>query len=49
MHYFGSDTLNIFLAGMAGAFDIRVSRTSSIEVSLRNLPKQPTVLVLAGG
>ena len=49
MHYFGSGSLNVFLAGMAGDFDIRVSRSPTIEVSLRNLPQQPTVLVLGGG
>jgi L-ascorbate metabolism protein UlaG (beta-lactamase superfamily) len=49
MHYFGSGSLNVFLAGMARDFDIRVSRSATIEVSLPNLPKQPTVLVLAGG
>ena len=49
MHYFGRSSLNIFLAGMAEEFDVRVSRTSTIEVSLRSLPRQPTVLVLGGG
>lgn len=49
MHYFGSRSLNIFLGGMAGDFDIRISRSPTIEVSLRSLPKQPTVLVLGGG
>ena len=49
MHYFGSGSLNVFLAGMAEDFDIRVSRSPTIEVSLRNLPQHPTVLVLGGG
>lgn len=49
MHYFGSRTLNVFLAGMAADFDIRASTSATIEVSLRTLPKQPTVLVLGGG
>lgn len=49
MHYFGSGSLNVFLAGMAEEFDIRVARDPTIRVSLRNLPKQPTVLVLGGG
>lgn len=49
MHYFGAGSLNVFLAGMAGDFDIRVSRSPTIQVSLRNLPQQPTVLVLGGG
>jgi hypothetical protein len=34
---------------MAEEFDIRVSRTPTVEISLRNLPRQPTVLVLGGG
>ncbi|MEO3431050.1 MBL fold metallo-hydrolase [Pelagibius sp. CAU 1746] len=49
MHYFGSGSLNAFLAGMAEEFDIRVARDPTIRVSLRSLPKQPTVLVLGGG
>jgi hypothetical protein len=49
MHYFGSGSLNVFLTGMAGDFDIRVSRSPTVEISLRSLPKQPTVLVLGGG
>lgn len=49
MHYFGSGSLNVFLAGMAGDFDIRVSRSATIDVSLRTLPQRPTVLVLGGG
>lgn len=49
MHYFGSRSLDAFLAGMAGDFDIRMSRGPTVEVSLRTLPKQPTVLVLGGG
>jgi len=46
MHYFGRSTLNAFLAGMAEDFDIRVSRDSTVAVSLGALPRQPTVLVL---
>jgi L-ascorbate metabolism protein UlaG (beta-lactamase superfamily) len=49
MHYFGSGSLNVFLTGMAGDFDIKVSRSSTVDISLRTLPKQPTVLVLGGG
>jgi len=49
MHFFGSRSLGIFLAGMAGDFDIQMAQGTTIEVSLRNLPKQPTVLVLGGG
>ncbi|GAB4225136.1 MAG: MBL fold metallo-hydrolase [Kiloniellaceae bacterium] len=49
MHFFGSASLNVFLAGMAEEFDIRVASGSTVEVSLRSLPQQPTVLVLGGG
>ena len=49
MHYFGRDSLNIFLAGMADEFDIKAASGATIEVSLRSLPQQPTVMVLAGG
>ena len=49
MHYFGSRSLNIFLAGMAADFDIRTAPGASVEVSLPRLPQQPTVLVLGGG
>ena len=48
MHYFGSQSLQIFLAGMIDAFAIEVVANSTIDVSLRSLPEQPTVLVLAG-
>lgn len=48
MHYFGSQSLQIFLAGMVDAFAIEVVADSSIDISLRSLPDRPTVLVLAG-
>lgn len=46
MHYFGRSSLNVFLAGMADSFDIRLSRDDTVAVSLTTLPRQPTVLVL---
>jgi L-ascorbate metabolism protein UlaG (beta-lactamase superfamily) len=46
MHYFGRSSLNVFLAGMADSFDIRLSRDATVAVSLATLPRQPTVLVL---
>lgn len=49
MHYFGRSSLNVFLAGMAGDFDIAMSKDLAVDVSLRTLPTQPTVLVLGGG
>lgn len=48
MHYFGSASLGIFLEGMRKDFAIEIERAASIEVSLATLPRQPTVLVLAG-
>ena len=46
MHYFGSASLNAFLAGMHQDFAIQVERDATTEVSFRTLPQQPTVLVL---
>ena len=48
MHYFGSESLRVFLAGMFDDFAIEVVQESTIDVSLASLPRQPTVLVLAG-
>lgn len=48
MHYFGRDTLEAFLAGMAAEFAIRVNEDADIEISLTGLPRRPTVLVLPG-
>ena len=48
MHYFGSSSLNVFLTGMAGDFAIQVSQSATVDISLRTLPQQPTVLVLGG-
>jgi len=47
MHFFGSASLNLFIEGMRGAFDIRITRDATTEVSLETLPSRPTVLVLA--
>ncbi|SDD31539.1 MBL fold metallo-hydrolase [Ruegeria marina] len=46
MHWFSGYSLNAFLAGIGDEFDIRRDGASSIEVSLRNLPDRPTVVVL---
>jgi L-ascorbate metabolism protein UlaG (beta-lactamase superfamily) len=46
MHWFGRSTLNVFLRQMSGDFDIQEATSSSIEVSLRTLPKRPTVIVI---
>lgn len=47
MHWFGRGSLEAFLDGMEGEFDIiRTMPSSSLEVSLRTLPSRPTVMVL---
>lgn len=46
MHWFGEFTLERFLDGMAGDFRIDRPALSEIEVSLRSLPREPTVVVL---
>lgn len=48
MHFFGSATLNAFVAGMSESFEIKIARGNAIEVSLETLPLRPTVVVLAG-
>jgi L-ascorbate metabolism protein UlaG (beta-lactamase superfamily) len=47
MHWFGTSSLERFIAGMAEeGFEIDRSAGNSLEVSLRTLPSQPTVVVL---
>lgn len=46
MHWFGQASLERFLDGISGSFDVDVREESSIEVSLRNLPDRPSVVVL---
>ncbi|UWQ18835.1 MBL fold metallo-hydrolase [Jannaschia sp. M317] len=46
MHWFGEGTLQQFLAGMSGDFAVERRAESHIEVSLRTLPSQPTIVVL---
>lgn len=46
MHYFGGESLRIFLAGMIEDFAIAVEGDETTEVSLETLPDRPTVLVL---
>lgn len=48
MHFFGGASLDVFLAGMRDAFEVRIARDATIEVSLESLPERPTVLVLPG-
>ena len=46
MHWFGEYTLNRFLGGIVDDFAVTRPGVSTIELSLRTLPKRPTVLVL---
>lgn len=46
MHWFSGYSLGAFLNGVEGVFAIENAGGSSIEVSLRSLPKRPTVMVL---
>jgi L-ascorbate metabolism protein UlaG (beta-lactamase superfamily) len=46
MHWFSGGSLERFLAGVSGDFAIRREGVSSLEVSLRDLPDRPTVIVL---
>lgn len=48
MHYFGGASLKIFVADMAGDFDVRILEEPRTTVSLATLPRRPTVLVLPG-
>jgi hypothetical protein len=46
MHWFSLSGLQVFLAGMQDEFRIDVREDSHLEVSLRSLPSEPTVVVL---
>ncbi len=46
MHWFGPSSLERFLDGMEGSFDIDRRDASFLEVSLETLPRRPTVVVL---
>ena len=46
MHWFGDGTLQAFAAGMQDAFDIDWTGENHTTVSLRELPRRPTVRVL---
>ena len=47
MHWFNESTLTKFLAQAKGSFEIKVAEGSEVEVSLKSLPRQPTILLLA--
>lgn len=46
MHYFGQESLKLFLLAMATDFEIDIAKDPSLEVSLTSLPRTPTVMVL---
>jgi len=46
MHWFSMGSLQTFLAGMDGTFDVEVRNERHIDVSLRTLPSEPKVVVL---
>ncbi len=46
MHWFGGSTLQAFAAGMADTFDVEFTTDNSTIVSLRDLPRKPTVRIL---
>jgi L-ascorbate metabolism protein UlaG (beta-lactamase superfamily) len=46
MHWFSMGSLQGFLAGMEGEFRVEVRDKPVIDVSLRGLPQQPTVMVM---
>lgn len=47
MHWFGLGNLEVFLRDMQSDFKIERSLDADVVVSLRDLPKQPTILVLS--
>jgi hypothetical protein len=46
MHWFSMGSLEAFVTGMEGEFRVDVREESFIDVSLRDLPRQPTILVM---
>lgn len=46
MHWFGEATLQAFLRGMEGSFDVVDQGGAAVELSLRDLPSRPRVVVL---
>ncbi len=46
MHWFGRSTLNAFISGMGDAYRVERTGISSMEISLRDLPSEPTIIVL---
>ena len=48
MHFFGSSTLNRFLASARAHFPVEFGSTASITLSRETLPTSPKILVLQG-
>lgn len=46
MHWFSGASLEMFLAEMAGEFEVVEPELSQIDLSLARLPKRPTIIVL---
>jgi len=46
MHWFGRATLQSFLSGMSDEFEVEVTQDSATTISLRDLPRTPTIRVL---
>jgi hypothetical protein len=46
MHWFSMASLDVFLAGMEGDFEVRVQDEPFIDVSLRDLPRRPTIVAM---
>lgn len=47
MHWFGRGSLDRFLSEMSGEFDVVEVEDDFVEVSLRNLPSRPTIMVIS--
>lgn len=46
MHWFSGASLDVFLDDMAGAFDVVRPGISDLDLSLADLPRRPTIMVL---
>ncbi|MEM9145320.1 MAG: MBL fold metallo-hydrolase [Pseudomonadota bacterium] len=51
MHYFGGSSLERFIQGMSGEFEVEIRDTDVLTVSVETLPSRPKIIVLppAGG
>lgn len=48
MHYFGPETLQRFINGLGGEFEVEISATPTVTLSAKTLPEKPKMLVLPG-